>query len=256
MNGPIKKAKAGFGMGFLELATAISGLVVVIGLVLESVLEVERTVSKHFWPTRTLWGSILVAFGVFAEVAIGIFIARSSRREQIEANERIAEANERAAKAEQATADANLAHTKLEAKLRRRTENRRLTPEEEQTVIKTLREYPPERFAVVVSSAIPAGTFAESAGFERTFFALQLKRVCSESGWTDESLDIAAGVPNLPSVAKGVVIFVRANDPTYLRTTTGVAILNLALNKLDIPCQITGRVSGAEVRVIISVGML
>lgn len=46
---------------------------------------------------RELFGSALVAIGVFAEVALGIFIARSSKRQEMESNKRIAELNERAA---------------------------------------------------------------------------------------------------------------------------------------------------------------
>jgi hypothetical protein len=141
MSGPIKKPKIGFGIGWLEFLTAIAGLIVVLGLWKESWSEwaqALRNCSWPFddchWPSNNVQGSLLVAIGVFAEVTIGIFIARSSKREQIESATRIAELGERAAKAEQSAAEtleratkaeqsaaeANLARAKLEQRMKPR----------------------------------------------------------------------------------------------------------------------------------------
>src|SRR5689334_4870763 len=122
MNGPIRKPKIGLGLGALELWSIGFGLIVVAGVLLESGPEFWQSVRHWKIPSRVAIGGAMVALGVFGEVAIGVFIARSAKREQVESSERISEAvkatadaNDRAAqaldratKAEQATAEANL----------------------------------------------------------------------------------------------------------------------------------------------------
>jgi hypothetical protein len=149
MNGPTKKPKLGLALEPLEVAIFFAGLVVVFGLYLESGADWAKAAKSHVWPARPVTGTALVALGVFAEVAIGLFIARSAKRAQLEAEERIslaeratAEANERTAnlhvevdnaqeriaelqertaKAEKDAAEANLARVRLEKKFKVRT---------------------------------------------------------------------------------------------------------------------------------------
>lgn len=100
MNGPVKKHSIGIGLGWLEIASAIAGLVVVLGLAIESGPELWQAFRTWTWPTRAAIGGTVITLGVFAEVAIGIFLARSAKAAKLEANAAIAEANERAAKAD------------------------------------------------------------------------------------------------------------------------------------------------------------
>jgi len=113
MNGPTKKPKIGLGLEPLESAIVFAGLVVVFGLYLESGPDWAQAAKNHAWPARPITGTALVALGVFAEVAIGLFIARSAKRAQLQAEELIslaekatAEANERTANLQMAVADA------------------------------------------------------------------------------------------------------------------------------------------------------
>ena len=119
MKGPITKAKLGLRIGALEIASTMAGLIVVVGLLIESGREVHRAWTAGAWPSRELWGGILVALGVFAEVTIGIFQERASKRERIASEERIAEA-------EMATAEANLARAKIEERLAELSSPRRI----------------------------------------------------------------------------------------------------------------------------------
>ena len=115
MKAPTNKDKLGFGLDGLEVATFFAGLLVVIGLLMESGPEAWTSAINRMWPRREITGNVLVTIGVFAEVSIGIFIARSSKRAQLRAEKEIAELTERSTKAEQAAAEANLASRKLEA---------------------------------------------------------------------------------------------------------------------------------------------
>jgi hypothetical protein len=91
MNGLSKKPGMGLGLEPLEIGTFFAGLVVVVGLYLESGPDWANALASHKWPARPIEGTALVALGVFAEVAIGIFIARSAKRAQLQAEHTIAE---------------------------------------------------------------------------------------------------------------------------------------------------------------------
>jgi hypothetical protein len=129
MKGPISKdIRVGFGLDGLEVATFFAGLLVVIGLLMESGPEAWTAIMQRLWPHREVTGNALVTIGVFAEVAIGLFIARSAKRAQVlaeaqiaEVTERASKAEERAALAEKAAAEANLARAKLEQRMAART---------------------------------------------------------------------------------------------------------------------------------------
>jgi hypothetical protein len=105
----MKKARFTFGIDGLESWSAIAGLTVFIGLGYEIGPEAWGYVVTGTLLPRELFGSALVAIGVFAEVAIGVFIARKSKREQIKADKKIAELNERAKCAESEAASLQIA---------------------------------------------------------------------------------------------------------------------------------------------------
>jgi uncharacterized protein YjeT (DUF2065 family) len=125
MKGPISKdIKVGFGLDGLEVALTFAGQLVVIGLLMESGPEAWKAIITRIWPHREVTGNALVTIGVFAEVAIGLFIARHAKRAQMQAETQIAEvterasrAEERAALAEQAAAEANLARVQIEQRM-------------------------------------------------------------------------------------------------------------------------------------------
>jgi len=96
--------KEKLGIDPLEFWSAFAGFVVFVGLGLESGPEIWKAIVTRTLPSRADIGSVLVAFGVFAEVVIGIAIARKSKMAEIEANDRIAELKKRAAEAELARA--------------------------------------------------------------------------------------------------------------------------------------------------------
>jgi hypothetical protein len=106
-----------FNHRLLEVATFFAGLLVVIGLLMESGPEAWTAIITRIWPHREVTGNALVIMGVFSEVAIGLFIARSAKRAQLQAESEIAETKDRAAQAEKAAAESNLARMRIEEEL-------------------------------------------------------------------------------------------------------------------------------------------
>src|SRR4051812_13375972 len=123
MKGPTKKPRR-IRLGWLERFTTLAGLLVVLGVWMESGRELSWAIISRTWPRQEAVGGALVAIGVFAEVAIGLFIARSAKRAELKAKKEIAEANDRAALAEKLAADANLARIRLERELTPRSLSR------------------------------------------------------------------------------------------------------------------------------------
>ena len=94
MKGPINKAsKAIVWPGWLEFVSVLFGLMVVAGLAMESGPDIMALLRRHVPLPRSLRGEALVTIGVFGEVAIGLFIARSAKRQEMESATRIAELN-------------------------------------------------------------------------------------------------------------------------------------------------------------------
>ena len=94
MNGPTSKDRFDFGIGWLEVFTTLAGLVVVLGLWKESGTDWRMAWDHKTWPPpNSVTGSFLVAVGVFAEVAIGIFSARANRKQERKSNREIARLN-------------------------------------------------------------------------------------------------------------------------------------------------------------------
>src|SRR5258708_30294325 len=108
MNGPSNKAlRVKLWPGWLELVSILFGSIVVVGLATESGPDIVALLLHHVPLPRSLIGEAIVTIGVFGEVAISLFIARSAKRQEIESATLIAELGERAAIAEQAAAEAN-----------------------------------------------------------------------------------------------------------------------------------------------------
>ncbi len=164
MKGPIsKESKLSLWPGWLEAASIFCGLVVVTGLAIESGPDIVALLEHHVPLPRSLWGEALVTVGVFGEVAIGIFIARESKRAQSEAEERIAIA-------EKDAAEANLARAKIEQRLRPRT----LLTEDHKELRDLLALYPKMGIDIVVF---------DHHILETLSFAAQMMALFASAGW-------------------------------------------------------------------------
>jgi hypothetical protein len=91
-----KKARRriGFGLGKLEVLAGFAGLVVVLGIWIESRTEIRWAFKHHVWIPQAV-GATLVGLGVFAEVLITALAARQARRADLHAEERITAAKTR-----------------------------------------------------------------------------------------------------------------------------------------------------------------
>ena len=112
----------------MESGIVFAGVLVVLGLLMESWPELQLAWSEGRFPKLPVTGGIIVTLGVLIEVVLGIFITQRANRIQSRANERIsiaekatAEALERAANAEKAAAEANLERERLARRFAYRT---------------------------------------------------------------------------------------------------------------------------------------
>jgi hypothetical protein len=119
MNGPIKSDSNEQGSRFdwMESGIVFAGVLVVVGLLMESWPEIRSAAIEGRFPRLSVTGGIIVTVGVLIEVVLGIFITQRANRIQSESNERAANALARAGKAEQAAAEANLARVRIEEQL-------------------------------------------------------------------------------------------------------------------------------------------
>jgi hypothetical protein len=195
MKGPTKKPKR-IKLGWLERFITFAGLLVFLGVWMESGRELSWAIVNRTWPSQEAVGGALVVIGVFAEVAIGLFIAYESKRAELKANEEISQANDRAAQAEQAAAEANLARVQMEGRLVRLTINRHLTDEEIEALQERLKPFAGQPFVVTFAPTDDAATI------EPLFFSSQLREVLERAGW------VWAGdnIPLTERVGRGVLI--------------------------------------------------
>jgi hypothetical protein len=170
MNGPIRKPRIGLGLDGLEIALVFAGVLVVVGLLLESGPEMWQSFVKRQIPARDVVGGALVALGVFSEVSIGIFISRSAKREKMESDSIIAATGERAAEALKTAAEANLARAKIEQRMKPRI----LTEEGRQTLKDLLTAYSQMSVDIVVFDHHIAETLR---------FADQITSVFATANW-------------------------------------------------------------------------
>lgn len=173
MNGPVTKETLGLGIGWLEAGIALAGLLVVLGLVVESGPELWQATINRTWPARSILGSTLVVVGVFVEVALGVFAAREAKRLEREGNERMAvaeqataEANERAAGANQKAEEARLALEEFKAP-------RALNSEQCALVATRLRAFAGVKFGLAISLHDP----------EMISLANAIGAALKETGW-------------------------------------------------------------------------
>jgi hypothetical protein len=196
MNGPINKdkRKIGLGLGKLEVVSVFFGLVVVLGLFLELGAEIKHVISARVWPSRELIGGILVAIGVFGEVALSIFISRDAKRAQMNADERIA-------LAEKATADANLARVRIEDKFKARS----LTDAAYSDLQQALGSY--------VGTRIDIFAFGHSQLAEVMRFAVELMTACRRAGCDCKVWKPGPSITP-PSILTGSVLMTTAREST------------------------------------------
>jgi hypothetical protein len=198
MNGPSKSdiEQPGKHFDWMECGIIFAGVLVVVGLLLESWPELKLAVCERRFPNVTVTGGIIVTVGVLLEVVLGIFITQRANRAQSEANERVA-------RAEQATAEANLARVKLETTLLRRTLHRYLDTEEEKELAKALSEFAGQTFTAVEARFGPESDLRDDLTTEKLNFVGQLERILTAAGWKQVRLAFA----DYPVVRGGVKIF-------------------------------------------------
>jgi hypothetical protein len=117
MNGPINRDKKGRSFDWMEIGMVFAGMLVVVGLFLESWPEIKLAINERRFPNLTVTGGFIVTVGVLAEVVLGIFITQRANRAQSEANERVAKAEQAAAEANQLAGQERLERIKLEREL-------------------------------------------------------------------------------------------------------------------------------------------
>jgi hypothetical protein len=118
MSGPIKNAKTpGELAESWERWALTAGLVVVIGLLIESGPELVHSIICREWPAHTTSGNLIVVLGVAGEVIFSWRAVRAARRAELEAERNIVEIRERTANAEKDAAEANLARVRIEEAL-------------------------------------------------------------------------------------------------------------------------------------------
>jgi hypothetical protein len=146
MNGPNNNDRETLGKRahLRQIWAEIFGWLVGVGLLIEYWDELLDCIIQRHWPSRPLWGGMLVTGGVFLEVLLSRLALNTSDQLQKRADSDVAQANERAAlaidraaKAEQATAEANLARAKLEQKFK----PRKLSRETLERITEFLRPY-------------------------------------------------------------------------------------------------------------------
>jgi hypothetical protein len=231
MNGPIKKPKKRIRLGGLEWLTIISGFVVFLGLIVEMGDDIQRAIATCSWPSRTFWGGIIVAVGVFAEVSFSIFSSRSSKREQLESEERLKEADERIkaaderiALAQQAAEEAKLAAEREQlarAKIEARMSWRNLT-EEDRERLKPLLTPAMYVDIVVFDHHIP----------ETGFFASQMIALFISARWRCREWESRAAKRRIPGPSLIIAVAVGYEEKFKELAST----LASALKELDIDC--------------------
>jgi hypothetical protein len=229
------------------------GMVAVLaGVIIEIVPDFLSSGSWLMSVAHRIGGSIL-ALGLLDEFVVDIKVRKCRARLKEIANSEFGEILTRAVQAENAAAEANLARAKLEERVIRRSVSRNLNGEEERSLIDLLRKHSGQKFTLRESGAKLESNDADklqATDFEQVFFAVQLRRILSGSGWIHEN------IVNLPDfrVTKGITIFCRQGKDEGLGNAA--TDLWVELGKLDIACQISVRPEYFPVPMIICVGLL
>ncbi len=258
MSGPTKNAMSpGERAERRERWALFAGLIVVIGLLVESGPELARAIITLTWPPRVDIGNVVVTLGVAGEVLFSWGALLAARKAEIAAEERIAETVERSRHAELAVAEANLAleneraeRAKLNLKVNRRSVSRNLHPHEAESLSAKLRTHWGQTFTLRASRTRAEANDLKPAetNFEQSFFVMQLRGILTASGWESET------IANLPDFrcAKGLTIFCRNGK----ETSQPVSDLARALAEMDIGCTVSVQPEDFPVPIIICVGLL
>src|SRR5271154_1699815 len=107
MSGPNKKAKTpGQRAELMERWGLVAGLVVVVGLLVESGPELAHSVLHRECPSRGVIGNLVVVLGVAGEVLFSWRAVRAAREAELQAEHQIAELNSAVATANERAANA------------------------------------------------------------------------------------------------------------------------------------------------------
>lgn len=227
MSGPNKKARTpGERAELMERWSLIAGLVVVVGLLVESGPELAHSLIHLEWPARGVIGNLVVVLGVAGEVLFSWRAVRAARQAELQAEHQIAElnaavatANERAASAEKAAAQANLARVETEGKLRQKFSWRVLDLEAREELIKALLPYKGFRIDI----------FAFSKSMEVLVLADMLLGACRRTGCNCKMWVATSERLRIPNAEDVTLAF--ADDATPEENET-MAFINMAVATL------------------------
>ena len=224
MSGPIKKAKTpGERAEWWERWALGAGLVVVIGLLIESGPELAHSIVMHEWPSRATSGNLIVVLGVAGEVIFSWRAVRSAREAELESEQIVAELQAR-------TAEANLARVKIENKLRDKFKWRLLTREASEELITALLPY----------AGFKIDVFAFSKEQEVFLLADMLNAACRSAGCDSKLANVISDRIRIPA-ATGVVLAFAADatpEENDVMPFINMALFT-ALRKSGIECSYT-----------------
>lgn len=155
MNGPINTAKTpGERAQWWERWALGAGLVVTIGLLIESGPELAHSVVCHVWPSRGTIGNLIVVLGVAGEVLFSWRAVRAAREAELEAEHTVADLEARTAEANERTANLQL---EIANARERQAEAERLLADLRLDRVPRSASFMPRTFAGVLESA-PKGS--------------------------------------------------------------------------------------------------
>lgn len=227
MSGPIKNARSpGERAEWWERWGLGAGLVVVIGLLIESGPDLAHSIIRHEWPSRATIGNLIVVLGVGGEVIFSWRAVRAAREAELDAardiaatNERAARALDRAAKAEKDAAEANLARVRIENKFK----VRKLSEAAYSDLQEALKRYSGVRIDVLA--------FGYSQLSEVMPFAFELTTACKRAG-CDSKLWEAGPSMKPPLVMTGSVLIATARESTPQENDVFIPIANIIASAL------------------------
>jgi len=240
--------RIGFWLGKLEFCSVVFGLVVTVGVWLETRHEILSRVLG----TEAI-GAILVVAGVFAEAVLTIFVSRDAKHEAIISDERLKEADSRIAQSERATeearnsteqerikrvqieerilvlqkevAGAQAKNLEMQAQFQNYLAGRKLDFKQQENIRELLRTCVPKKYKFYCSA---------SDAYESLLLAKELSDILTSEGWellppTKQS----SWGPFGHAVASGIVAAVAPNSDEDVRATVSCICKFLSSSGLD-----------------------
>ena len=246
MSGPINRENFGERAERNERLALGAGLIVVIGLLVESGPELAHSLINWVSPGRAVIGNLVVALGVAFEVLFSWRTLLAARRVELEANQRIAEAL-------RAAAEANLARVRLESELRKRTVSRLLNKDEADSFVSSLKQFKGQHFAIYWSTA--ALKTSPSRVAEQLALATQLRELLIETGWEEQLTQLPLNLETPDGVTLYFSSIVQEESETLLLPTVAAAVATEFM-RLKISSQVTLHVGIPPQVLVVAIGIL